>query len=62
MFWAVLNDRSTPKTAKGKNKKRNAYQSAYALYEGLELILNAFRSAIFPIKIKGKGLRILTPK
>ena len=34
-----------------------------ALYEGRELILDAFRSAIFSMKQKqGKGLKILTPK
>ena len=34
-----------------------------ALYEGRELILNASRSGIFPIKeTKGKALKILTPK
>ena len=31
--------------------------------ESRELILNAFRSGIFPVEEKqGKGLRILTPK
>ena len=29
-----FNDRSRPKTAESKNRKRNTYQSAYALYEG----------------------------
>ena len=44
-------------------KKGNTYESAYALYEGRELILNVFRSGIFPIKEKkGRGLKILTPK
>ena len=55
-------DRTRPKTAKGKNKKRNTYKSAYALYAGRELIVNAFRSGIFPIKTQGKVLRILTLK
>ena len=52
--------RSRPKAVEGK--KRNTYKSAYALYEGRELILNAFRSGIFPLKIQVKGMRILTPK
>ena len=35
----------------------------YVLYEDQELILNAFKSGIFPIKArKDKGLKILTPK
>ena len=52
-------------------KKGNTYESAYALYEGPELTLNAFKSGIFPIKeTQGNGcpsnldtrLKILTPK
>ena len=31
-------------------KKGDTYESAYALYEGQELILNAFKSVIFSIK------------
>ena len=30
-----FNDRTRPKTAGGKNKKRKSYKSAYALYEDL---------------------------
>ena len=52
-----FNDRYRPKTAEGKNM-----QSANALYEGRELTLNAFRSGIFLLKTKGKGLRILNSK
>ena len=38
-------------------------KKAYALYEGQESTLNAFKSGIFPIKAtKGEGLKILTPK
>ena len=40
-------------------KKRNTYKCAYALYEGRQLILNAFKSGIFQMKEKqekqGKG-------
>ena len=35
---------------KVKIKKRDTYESIYALYEGQELTLHAFRSGIFPIK------------
>ena len=46
----------------GKDKK-DAYESANALYEGRESTLNAFKSGILPIKvIKCEALRILTPK
>ena len=47
---------------KDKDKKQNTFDSINSLYEGQELILNAFRSGIFPIKgKKGKGIKILTP-
>ena len=47
----------------GLDKKRDTYESAYALYEGRELTLNAFKSGIFPIKdTQGEGISILTPK
>ena len=46
-----------------KIKKWDTYEIAYALYEGQQLILNAFRRGIFPIKeAQGKGLKFLTPK
>ena len=42
---------------------KNTYESVYALCEGRELTLNAFKSGIFPIKAaKGEGIKILTPK
>ena len=56
-------DRSRPRKSEGKDKKINNFQSVNVLYEGRELIFNAFRSGIFPIKeTKGKGLKILIPK
>ena len=48
--------RAGPETRDSKNKK-DTYKTEYALYGGQELILNAFRSEIFPIKTQGKGLR-----
>ena len=43
--------------------KEDTYKSAYVLYEGQELILNAFKSEIFPMKAtKCYGLKILIPK
>ena len=58
-----FNEKSKSKTAEGKSKKPDTFESAYALYEALELIPNAFRSRIFLIKeTQRKGLKILTPK
>ena len=38
--------------------KKDTCKSAYTIYEGRELILNAFKSGIFPLKaIKGGGLK-----
>ena len=58
-----FNNKSRPRTIEGKDKKRDTYESAYALYDGQELTLNAFKSGIFSTKAtKGKGLKILTLK
>ena len=47
---------SRPRSIEDKDKKRNIFNSASALYKGREITLNAFRSKIFPIKAtKGKG-------
>ena len=57
-----FNNRSRPKTTEGKDKKKIS-ENVYSLYEGRELILNAFKSEIFPLKAtNGKGIKILTPK
>ena len=42
-------NKSRPRVLERKDKK-NTYDSAYALYEGRELTLNAFKSEIFPVK------------
>ena len=45
------------------DKKQNGFDSTNFLYEGRKLILNPFRSGIFPIKkTEGKCLKILAPK
>ena len=43
-------EKSRPRSKEGKDKKRDIYESAYALYEGRKLALNKFKSRIFPIK------------
>ena len=58
-----FNNKSRPKNKEGKDEKRDTYESAYAFYEGRELTLNAFKSAIFPIKAtQVEGLKIITLK
>ena len=55
-----FNDKSRPRTIEGKDKNRDTYESAYALYKGRKLILNTLKSEVFPIKeTKGKGSKIL---
>ena len=43
-------EKSRPRSKEGKDKKRDIYESAYALYEGRGLALNKFKSRVFPIK------------
>ena len=58
-----FNNKSRLREKKGKDKKRNTFDSVNAVQEGRKLTLNAFKSGIFPIKTtQRKGLKILTPK
>ena len=58
-----FNDKSRPRTIEGKTKTINILESVNAFYEGRELILNVFRSGMFPKEeTQGKELKILTPK
>ena len=58
-----FNNHSRSRLKERKDKKGNTYESAYALYEGRELNLNAFKTGIFPLQLRqGKGLKIFTPK
>ena len=57
-----FSNKSRPRSKRLK-KNANTFNSINGLDEGQELILNAFRSGIFPLKEKqGKGLKILTLK
>ena len=49
-YRVEFNDKSRQKWIKGKNKKRDTYESAHALYEGWELTLNAFKREHFQQK------------
>ena len=62
-IFAEFNEKPRSRTIEGKDQERNTFESVNAHYEGRELIFNAFRSEIFPIKqTQGKGLKILTSK
>ena len=57
-----FNNKARPKNKDDKNK-RNAFNTAKNLYEGRGLVINAFKSELFPLKsTTGTGLKILTPK
>ena len=47
-----FNKKSRPRTKEGKDIKRDTYENVYALYEGRELTLNAFRGGIFPTVVR----------
>ena len=50
-------------TKKKNNNKRNVSNTAKILYEGRELVINAFQSGLFSLKsTTGTTLQILTPK
>ena len=48
--WEEFSVKSRLRTIKDRNKKRNAFESANALDEVEELVLNAFRRWLFPMK------------
>ena len=46
-----------------KNQKREMDGRTNALYEGKEMVFNAFKDGIFPLSTsQGIGLKILAPK
>ena len=58
-----FNNKTRPKNKDDKNNKKNILNSAQNLYYGRELVINAFKSGLFPLKsTTGTGLKILTPK
>ena len=58
-----FNNKTMRKSCKDKNKKNDIFDSARNLYEDRNLVLNAFKSGLFALKlIKGTELKILTLK
>ena len=60
----ILNfNKTRPKNKDDKKTKKNILINVRNLYYGRELVINAFKSRLFPLKsTTGKGLKILTPK
>ena len=50
-------DFSNKSWPRSKKENQNTLDSINLLYKGQEVILNAFRSGILPIKTRGKGLK-----
>ena len=50
-------DFSNKSWPRSKKENQNTLDSINLLYKGQEVILNAFRSGILPIKTQGKGLK-----
>ena len=58
-----FNSKTKPKSQKDKKRKKDVFGSVKSLYKGRELLINAFKSRLFPLKsTAGEGLKILTPK
>ena len=58
-----FNNKVGPKIRTTKKNKRNVFNTVKNLYEGRELVSNAFNSKLFQLKsTTGTGLKILTPK
>ena len=60
----ILNfNKTRPKNKDDKKTKKNILINVRNLYYGRELVINVFKSRLFPLKsTTGKGLKILTPK
>ena len=61
----ILNfsNNARPKNGDDKKNKKNVFNIANNLYEGRKLVINAFKSGLFPLKsTTGTERKILTPK
>ena len=55
--------KAKPRSKASQEKEVNTYERKNYLLQGWELILNAFKSEIFPLKsTQGKELKIISPK
>ena len=58
-----FNNKTRPKNKDDKKNKKSILNSAQNLYHGRELVINAFKSGLFPLKSTTRtGLKILTLK
>ena len=58
-----FNNKARPKNRDDKKKTRKMLLILQKICDGRELVINVFKSGLFPLKSKtGTGLKILTPK
>ena len=58
-----FNNKARPKNKNDKKILKNVFNTAKNLYEGGELVINAFKRGLFKSKsTTGTGIKILTPK
>ena len=58
-----FNNKTRPKNKDDKKKQKNILNSAQNLYYGRELVIDSFKSGLFPLKsTTGTRLKVLTPK
>ena len=58
-----FNIRAKPRAKQNKKKKSDTFEIINALYQVKELVFNAFKTGLFPLKLaQGKGIKILRPK
>ena len=58
-----IHNRVSPRPKADKKRKSDTFQSINVNYDRRELVLNAFKKGIFPLKTsQGKEIKILTPK
>ena len=62
-YFFDFNSKTKPKSQKDKKRKKDVFDSVKNLYKGRELVINTFKSELFPLKsTPSEGLKILTPK
>ena len=58
-----FNYKTKPKNKDDKKHTKNVFIATQNLYYGRELVINYFKSGLFPLKsARGRGLKILTSK
>ena len=58
-----FNNKTRPKNKDDKKKQKNILNSTQNLYYSRELVINAFKSGLFPLKSTTETeLKVLTPK